>query len=169
MPFWRLYYHLIWPTQHREPLITEAVEARLFPYLVSKATENDVFVYAINGWYDHVHLVVAIPPKHSVAEIVKRLKGASSHYMNYDVRLDRPFGWQRGYGALSVGERQRAIAEAYVARQKEHHARQTANASLERADELDEGPPEPPAAGERTTDSVRETLAQYCVDNEFLF
>ena len=169
MPFWRLYYHLIWLTQHREPLITEAVEARLFPYLVSKAAENGVFVYAINAWYDHVHLVVAIPPKHSVSEIVKRLKGASAHYMNYDVRLDRPFAWQRGYGALSVGERQRAIAERYVARQKLHHARRTTNLWLERADELDEGPPDRPTADDGTTGSLRETHAQYCVDNELLF
>ena len=158
MPFWRLYYHLIWATKNREHLITPTVETRLYPYLVSKAAENDVFVYAINGWYDHIHLVVAIPPKHSVADIVKRLKGASSHYLNYDIRLEHNFAWQRGYGALSVGERQRSIAEAYVLNQKQHHAAQTTNAWLERADELEEGPTD---SGVMSEQVLRETVLPY--------
>jgi len=129
--------------------------------MVSKASELDVYVYAINGWHDHIHLVVAIPPKHSVAEIVKRLKGASSHYLNYDVRLDWQFAWQRGYGVLSVGERQRAIAEAYVENQKQHHEHQTTNTWLEQTDELDQGPAETDVSYERSTYALRETRTEY--------
>jgi len=161
MAFWRLYYHLIWATKNRERTITPVVEARLYPYAVSKASELDVYVYAINGWHDHIHLVVAIPPKHAVAEIVKRLKGASSHYLNYDLRLDRQFAWQRGYGILSVGERQRAIAEAYVENQKQHHEQQTTNVWLEQTDELDEGPAEIGVSYERSTYALRETRTEY--------
>jgi putative transposase len=140
MAFWRLYYHLVWSTKNREPLIKEELEKRLFSYVVSKAAELDVFVYAINGYYDHLHLIVAIPPKHSVADVVKSLKGASSYYLNHECGLDDEFSWQRGYGALSLGERQRPQAEAYVRGQKEHHRDQTTNVWLERTDALDEGP-----------------------------
>jgi hypothetical protein len=59
------------------------------------------------------------------------------------------FAWQRGYGALSVGERQRPIAEAYVADQKGHHQRHTTNLWLGRDAELDEGPPDIGIARER--------------------
>jgi putative transposase len=166
MPFWRLYYHLIWPTKHRERLLSEAVELRLYPYLVSKAAENGVYVYAINGWYDHIHMVVAIPPKHAVADIVKRLKGASSHYLNNDARLLENFAWQRGYGALSVGERQRAIAEAYVRNQKQHHARQTTNGWLEQADELDEGPTDTGLSSEQAPTMLRESASEYNIWGE---
>jgi putative transposase len=166
MSFWRLYYHLIWATKNREHLITPAAETRLYPYLVSKAAELDVYVYAINGWHDHIHLVVAIPPKHAVAEIVKRLKGASSHYLNYDIHLDRHFAWQRGYGALSVGERQRAIAEAYVEKQKQHHEQQTTNVWLEQSAELDEGPTETGISPAQSTYALRETRRGYHVIGE---
>ena len=118
------------------------MEPRLFAYLVRKASELGVYVYAINGWYDHVHLIVAIPPKHAVAYVVKCLKGASSHDLNHAVQLDYQFAWQRGYGALSLGERQRPQAEAYVQNQKQHHVQESANSWLERYAELDEGPPE---------------------------
>jgi len=167
MPFWRLYYHLIWPTKHREHPITAAVEARLYPYLVSKAAENGVYVYAINGWYDHVHMVVAIPPKHSVAEIVKRLKGASSHYLSHELEL--VFDWQRGYGVLSVGERQRVIAEAYVVNQKQHHAEQTTSIWLEQADQLEEGPIDTGIQPNQSRSGVRESSASYDIWGEFPF
>jgi REP-associated tyrosine transposase len=161
MPFWRLYYHLIWPTKHREHLLSAAVEARLYPYLVSKAAENGLYVYAINGWYDHIHMVLAIPPKHAVADIVKRLKGASSHYLTGDSHMLASFAWQRGYGALSVGERQRSIAVAYVLNQKQHHAQQTTNGWLEQADELDEGPDDTGLNEDQPSSVLREPIAEY--------
>jgi len=140
MPFWRLYYHLVWATKNREHLIQPEIEAWLHAHVVRKAAELGVHVYAINSWYDHIHLVVSIPPKHAVAYVVKRFKGASAHDINQAGRLDHHFAWQRGYGALSLGERQRPVAEAYVANQKRHHEGQTGNAWLERYAEFDEGP-----------------------------
>jgi putative transposase len=135
MSFWRLYYHLVWATKNREQLIRPEAESQLYAYVVAKAAEMDVYVYAINGWYDHVHLVVSIPPKHSVADVVRRLKGASAHYLNHAVHLDYHFAWQDTYGVLSLGERQRPVAEAYVAGQKDHHENQTVNPWLEKQGE----------------------------------
>lgn len=140
MPFWRTYYHLIWATKRRLPLIQPEIEPRLFAYLTNKAVELGIVVYAIGGWFDHVHMVVAIPPKLAVATAVKRLKGASSHFVNQSLGSADAFGWQRGYGVLTLGESQRARAEAYVRDQKRHHQEQSANRWLERADVLDEGP-----------------------------
>ncbi len=140
MPFWRLYYHLVWATKNREPLLEPLIETRLHAYLVHKASELDVYVYAVNSCDDHVHMVVAIPPKHSVADVVKKLKGASSHDLNTGRVGQNVFAWQRGYGALSFGERQLADTVAYVERQKEHHSQQRTNAWLECAAEFDEGP-----------------------------
>ena len=139
-PFWRLYYHLIWGTKNREPLIEQTVEPRLYGYIVNKAKELGVHVSAIGGCCDHVHLVVSIPPKLSVAYVVKCLKGSSSHQISEATQRD--FAWQRGYGILSLGERQKATAIAYVQNQKEHHARATTNGWLERWAEFDEGPPD---------------------------
>ncbi len=140
MTFWRLYYHLTWATKDREPLIQPAMEDRLYGYTIRKAAELGVYVYAVNGWFDHMHVIVAIPPKLAVADVVKTLKGSSSHDINHEMKLEYQFQWQRGYGALSTGEKQRTAAIEYVLKQKEHHQQQTTNTWLERADELDEGP-----------------------------
>ena len=142
MAFWRIYGHLVWATKNRLPFITNNVELRLHAELVSKADEMDCYVYAINGMDDHVHIVLSIPPSLSVADVVKTLKGSSSHFVNQVVKPENLyFAWQRGYGYFSLGETQLPRAVAYVRNQKSHHAQQTVNAWLERVSDLDEGPP----------------------------
>ena len=160
MPFWRTYYHLVWATKNRELLITQEIEPRLYAYLVRKAAELGVFVYAVNGWTDHVHLIVTIPPHVAVSELVKHLKGASSHDLNQH-DLPSHFAWQRGYGVLTLGQRQRADAEAYVRNQKEHHHLQTTVAWLEHVSEVDEGPPDAVAEEQPAVPALREGDALY--------
>ncbi len=139
MPFWRTFYHLVWTTKNRAPLIGPTIEPRLYAYLIHKAAELGAYTYAVNGWNDHVHMIIAIPPSVSVAQLVKHLKGASSHDLNQE-QPDEHFAWQRGYGVLTIGQRQRPDADAYVRRQKEHHRNHTAVAWLETCTEDDEGP-----------------------------
>ena len=140
MSFWKHCYHIVWSTKERELLILPDIEPRLYAYLVSKSAEMGVFVYAINGTEDHTHVVAAIPPKHSVAWVVKMLKGASAHFVNTELRPPGlHFAWQRGCGSLTIGERQRPSAIEYVQRQKEHHRDHATNIWLERCDDEDQG------------------------------
>jgi len=136
---------------------------------VKKAAELDVFVYVINGTSDHVHVVVAIPPKQSVAAVDKHLKGASSHYVNHVIRPGDHFSWQRGYGCLTVGEKQRSIAENYVRNQKQHHAEQTTNGWLERNVEEDDGPADVMLDADDATIFVRDESGDYGVLDDLPF
>jgi len=141
MPFWRSYGHVVWATKNREAQIAASFEQRLYAQLVNKAAEIGCYVYVINGMSDHIHVVLTIPPKLSVADVVKTLKGSSAHFVNHIIQPpEYHFAWQRGYGYLSLGHRQLADAIAYVERQKEHHAGGACNQWLERCSELDEGP-----------------------------
>ena len=149
MTFWRSYAHLIWTTKRRESLIRPEFEARLYACLVAKAAELGCYVHAVNGVEDHVHLIISIPPKHSVAWVVKNLKGSSSHFVTHVVAPGSSFAWQRGYGYLSLGEGQCPRAVAYVQNQKEHHRLGTTNSWLERADDEDEGDDEAARQGAR--------------------
>jgi putative transposase len=158
MSFWRNYYHIVWATDERLPLILPAFEKQLYSYVVKKASEFEVFVYALDGTQDHIHMVAAIPPKHAVADVVKNLKGASAYYVNHVICPVDKFNWQRGYGCLTVGEKQRLVAEAYVRTQKQHHAENTTNAWLERYSEENEGPA---AYCESPSGAIREKGSDY--------
>jgi REP element-mobilizing transposase RayT len=165
MAFWRNYYHIVWATKNREPLIQPGFEPQIYGRIVNIGAKLDVYTFAINGWADHINIIVAIPPKHAVAYVVKNLKGASSHYVNHVIRpANLTFAWQQGYGCLTLGEKQLSSAKAYVQRQKQHHEDQVTNRWMECCEILDEGP----KSTNKITDaihSVQETEAIYEVES----
>jgi putative transposase len=82
VPYWRLFYHLVWATRDRSPLISteeDAVIRRSFELTVG---DLDLVPHAVGLMPDHAHIVVSIPPRVSVAEAAKRLKGASARAVN---------------------------------------------------------------------------------------
>ncbi len=141
MALWRLYYHLVWATEERQPLITPEREPKLYSYIIGKADSLGCIIHAIGGIEDHIHVVTSIPPSLSIADFVKHIKGSSAHQFNQDSPpTSAKFGWQRGYGVFSLGGKQLDEAIAYVSNQKQHHSQGTAIASLERDNYEDDAP-----------------------------
>ena len=122
MPYWKLYYHFIWGTKNRLPLIDSTIERELYRALAAKVKNMDGFVHAIGGIEDHVHLAASVPPKVAPAKFIGDVKGNSSHYINYVVKPDFEFHWQDEYGLLSFGEKDLSGVVRYIHHQKQHHA-----------------------------------------------
>jgi REP element-mobilizing transposase RayT len=87
-------------------------------YLIGIAKEYAIDVKAIGGTGDHVHALIAVPPRLSVATVVRTLKANSSKWMNESGHL---FAWQQGYGVFSVSSSNVNVVCDYILRQKEHH------------------------------------------------
>ncbi|HWP93097.1 MAG TPA: IS200/IS605 family transposase [Thermodesulfobacteriota bacterium] len=83
MTYWRLHYHLIWSTYDRQPTLTGEREKMFYGVLYRKAEELGLKIHAAGNVDDHVHIVVSIPPKVSVSECVRQIKGASSYAINH--------------------------------------------------------------------------------------
>jgi putative transposase len=115
------YYHLVWRTKESEPYISSDLEPHLYAYLRSRCSGLGVFVHALNGMPDHVHLVCSVPPSIAVAAVMKQLKGASAHFVNHHPELEGRLYWQDGYGVLTLAKRDLPRVVAYVLHQKEHH------------------------------------------------
>jgi putative transposase len=136
MPFWKLYYHVVWSTKNCEPALTEANERIIYDFIRDKARDLGGIVFAINGMADHAHLVAAVPPRLAVATFVGQVKGASSALYNKGRGVDQPhFAWQTEYGVFSFDSKRLASVVAYVENQKRHHAQGTTIPILERWDE----------------------------------
>ena len=117
-----LYLHLVWATWDRLPLITPDIERRLHRNIESEARGMGCTVLALNGTSDHVHLVVSFPTTVTIANLVKHVKGVSSHFVDETLRPEAQFKWQGGYGAFTVSRWDLPKIIRYVKRQKEHHA-----------------------------------------------
>ena len=121
MPFYQLYYHLVWATKRRAPLLTAEVEPVIHGFLLSKAIGLGATVFALDGVEDHVHMVASIPPRIAVARLVGQVKGAASARFN-SIGSDAPvFYWQSEYAAFSFDRKRLPNYIAHVSRQKEHH------------------------------------------------
>ena len=114
--------HVVWATHDRQPLLDSSADPWLDRFFRCKAEQLAARVMASGNSDDHVHLVLRYPATRSVAEIVQRLKGASSREWNVDrAPTGTRLAWQTGYWAESVSPMTLAPLVNYVNRQREHH------------------------------------------------
>lgn len=127
----RLFYHFIWTTKNREPIILPEFESELHSLIAGKAIELGGIVHAVGGTDDHIHLAATVPPKIAVARFIGEVKGNSSHAINHVVKPHYNFYWQTEYGVLSFAEKNLAGIVQYIHDQKQHHAKGTINHAME--------------------------------------
>lgn len=126
--------HFVWATWDRQPLLQAELGRRVYRAIADQCAELSAQVIALGGIEDHVHLLVRLPASLSVADLVKTVKGSSSHLSTHEVLgHNHFFKWQRGYGAVSVSPRHVPKVSDCIARQREHHAAGTLVATLEDA------------------------------------
>ena len=125
MPHWRSYYHLVWATKERLPLLTPAALGVVEQSIRETAREQQTLIHAIGGVSDHVHVVASIPPKHAVSFVVGRLKGASARAVNVSTALPEGsiFAWQSEFGVMTFGEKALIDVSRYVNDQERRHAK----------------------------------------------
>ncbi|NJK51801.1 MAG: IS200/IS605 family transposase [Leptolyngbyaceae cyanobacterium SU_3_3] len=141
MALWRLYYHFVWVTKNREPLIDLNKENDLHNYIVGKADSLKCIIHDINGTSNHIHLITSVPPILAISEFVKNIKGSSAYYINHTLSpAAKNFRWQAGYGVFSLGHKQLEQAVTYVENQKIHHKEGTVISILEQESEQDDQP-----------------------------
>ena len=113
--------HIVFSTKNRQPLIAFDVESKVYNIIRDEVKGIGCFLDRINGMPDHVHLLMLLHPSKSLADAVKQIKGASSHWINQNDLIIEKFGWQKGYGAFSVSESQLNRVRRYIDNQKHHH------------------------------------------------
>ena len=108
--------HLIFSTKHRQPLVHDAIRARLHAYLAGILNNLKSPSLQTGGVADHVHLLFALGRVISQAELVEEVKKSSSKWMKAEAGV-AGFAWQAGYGAFSIGESQADRVIRYIQNQ----------------------------------------------------
>jgi putative transposase len=130
--FHEVYLHLNWHVKDDRPTLAPMVETLVYEIITDRCKKmNGVYLHGIGGTPTHVHLAVNIEPSVAISQMVKDLKGGSSHDAN--ARLNQKLlYWQRGYGVVSFGKNNLDWVLEYIANQKQHHARRSLHDRLER-------------------------------------
>lgn len=153
MSYWQLFYHIVWTTKNREPLITPETEPEIYELIRTKAIGLGGTVFAINGDEEHVHVATSIPPREAVSIFVGQMKGVSTAKYNQGRSEAEKLYWQNEYGVFSFDRKRLPNFVAYVENQKQHHAQNQLIPILERTDD----------SGVRL---IRETEALYATNHD---
>lgn len=121
-----IWIHTIFGTKFRDSLILPEFEPKLHAHIKMQLEEDlGCRVRAINGTRDHVHILFLLNPNFAVKDILKNVKGESSHWLNQENIVRRKFAWQTGYAAYSVRESELPVVQNYILNQKEHHRKKS--------------------------------------------
>lgn len=122
MPMWKLFYHVVWATKGRHPLLRPEHEALVGRTIRAACSEQGAVLLAVGLMPDHIHVCASIPPSLAIGEAVGRWKGATSFLLNREGELgDATFAWQREYSIHSFGEKALPDVVAYVTDQPNRH------------------------------------------------
>ena len=118
---WDCKYHLVFAPKYRRQVIYKDIKADVGQILGTLCRRKGIEIIEAQCMPDHIHMLVSIPPKYSVSEVVGYLKGKSSLIIfekraNLKYKYGNRHFWCRGYYVDTVGRNEKAIKE-YVRNQ----------------------------------------------------
>lgn len=117
----QLYIHYVWATWDRLPLITPDIQKFVYATIIKECEQLKYTVIAVGGIEDHVHLLTSFPPTLTLSELIKQIKGSSSHFITHEVKPGEFFKWQGSYGAFTVSHDGIDNVANYIRNQATHH------------------------------------------------
>ena len=111
---WNCKYHIVFAPKYRRQIIYGKIKQDVGIMLRKLCEYKQVEIIEAEVCKDHIHMLVSIPPKYSVAQIVGYLKGKSSlmifeKYANMKYKYGNRHFWCRGYYVDTVGKNKKAI------------------------------------------------------------
>lgn len=119
-------YHMVWSVKYRRKIITQEIEQFLKKTAFEIAADKGFTVHLFEaGEMDHVHCFVSAPPKLSITDIVKYLKGITGRklfeaYPELRSQLWKGQLWNHSYYVETIG----SISEENIRKYIEHQSKQ---------------------------------------------
>jgi len=112
---WECKYHIVFIPKYRKKVLYGMVRRQVGAILRDLCVQKGIVLLQGNAVLDHVHLVVSIPPKYSVAFTIGWLKGKSAVRIHREVLKERRVTglhfWARGYCVSTVGLDKQKVLE----------------------------------------------------------
>jgi len=119
---WECKYHVVFTPKYRKKVLFGKIKQQLGKVFHDLARRKECRIEEGHLMADHVHMLISIPPKYSVAEIIGYMKGKSSIWVAQNVErkmrnfLGHKF-WARGYFVTTVG-RDEEVIRLYIQNQE---------------------------------------------------
>jgi putative transposase len=121
----QLYIHIIVVVKGRQNQISLENKTELYKYITGTVQNKGHKLIAVNGGFDHIHILVSLNPKQSISDLVKDIKLSSSDLINGKKWLAGKFYWQEGFAAFSVSKSNILDLIEYINNQEIHHRKKS--------------------------------------------
>lgn len=113
---WNCKYHIVFAPKYRRMVIYKQIKKDIGKILRNLCEQKGVEIIEAEACPDHIHMLISIPPKYSVAQIMGYLKGKSSlmifdRHANLKYKYGNRHFWCRGYYVDTVGKNKKRIEE----------------------------------------------------------
>ena len=118
--------HIVFVTKYRNPVINDAIEARLKELIEKLCKTQDCELLQCKadlGKRDHIHLLIDLAPKISLSKLVNILKTITSREIRKEFSHElkpyywKPVFWKRGFGYTSAGGAPLSVLKQYIENQ----------------------------------------------------
>lgn len=118
---WECKYHIVFAPKFRRQVIYGKLRRDISQIIIELCRRKGIEILEAEACIDHIYMLVTIPPKYSVSEIMGYLKGKSSliifdRHANLKYKYGNRHFWCRGYYVSTVGKNEKKIKE-YIANQ----------------------------------------------------
>ena len=127
---WNCKYHIVFAPKYRRQVIYGKIKADIGKMLRKLCEYKQIEILEAEACKEHIHMLISVPPKYSISQIMCYLKGKSSlmifeKYANLKYKYGNRHFWCRGFYVDTVGRNKKVIAE-YIKNQlhEDHEAEQ---------------------------------------------
>ena len=130
---WNCKYHIVFAPKYRRQVIYGKIKVDIGKMLRKLCEYKQIEILEAEACKDHIHMLISVPPKYSISQVMGYLKGKSSlmifeKYANLKYKYGNRHFWYRGFYVDTVGRNKKAIAE-YI-RNQLHEDREAEQLSI---------------------------------------
>jgi len=116
------YMHIVFSTKKRRPWLDDReIRQEMHAYLAGACKQNGCPPLIVDGFHDHVHLLVRMGKTALAPRLIGVIKESSSKWIKAKSPFFADFYWQSGYGCFGVSGAHVARVRQYIENQEIHH------------------------------------------------
>ncbi len=121
MSYIKIWVHCVWTTNKRIPYLKDEIRDKVIYHIRDNAIQKGIYIDHINGYHEHLHALISLGGQQTISEIMQKIKGESSFWINKNKMTSLRFEWQDDFYAVSIGMSQAENLRKYIRNQEEHH------------------------------------------------
>jgi len=121
MSYVRIWLHCVWTTKTGIPYLKDEIRNEVILHIFNNAKLKGIYIDHINGYHEHLHSLISLGSTQTISEIMQKIKGESSYWINKNKLTRLKFEWQDDFYSVSIGMPQLDNLRKYIRNQEQHH------------------------------------------------